>query len=91
MSCEPKEHPDGTQKYYIYFISAPEDTRYMRTCFLDFAERLSHAQGKGEVDEKKAFEVAQALWGKWMLRRKKLENEGSPDEKPYTAGSAARC
>jgi hypothetical protein len=39
-------------------------------------------EGKGEVDEKKAFEVAQALWGKWMLRRKKLENEGSPDEKP---------
>ena len=25
------------------------------------------------MDEKKAFEVAQALWGKWMLRRKKLE------------------
>ena len=40
------------------------------------------AEGKGEVDEKKAFEVAQALWGKWMLRRKKLENESSPDEKP---------
>jgi hypothetical protein len=39
-------------------------------------------EGKGEVDEKKAFEVAQALWGKWMLRRKKLESEGSPDEKP---------